>query len=173
MCEQAIYFPPPSSRQCHWELLLFLVKSCSTRLCVVLLQTVKAVKKRVEDEIRPLSLILRAEIIWKNPALFFPLLYCSPGQRPRPNPPWVFCLILIIIYIHNCPLFQRPSKCELNALLISNHTINLYFIRQSKMLNTYLPLSALDLNAMIYSYLNKVVAYCLSRYLNLKLLHDR
>lgn len=200
MCEQAIYFLLPSSRPCHWELLLFLVKSCSTRLCVVLLQTVKAVKKRVEDEIRPLSLILRAELIWKNPALFFSLLYCSPGPRGVLGiwsnkyetfvcvncfffcvcvlifNSWykcLFCLVLIIVYIHNGPLFQRPSKCEPNALLISNHTIKLCFIWQSKMLNANLPLSALDLNAMIYSYLNKVVAHCLSRYLNLKLLPDR
>lgn len=93
MCEQAIYFPLPSSQQSHWELLLFLVKSCSTRLCVVLSQGREEAVWKMRSGPCPCP---RVEIIWKNPALFSPsyIVHLDKG----PQGPLVFGPINLFVW---------------------------------------------------------------------------
>jgi len=119
--------------------------------CVVLLQIVKSVWKPSGRWDQALVLDPQSRDYSNR---FFPLLYCLPGQRP-----WgalcfwsnkyetfvcvniflcayiqyncLLILILIIIHIHNCALFQMHFSWGI--------------IRQSNMLNTYFPLRDVDL----------------------------
>lgn len=82
MCEQAIYFPMPSSRQCHWELLLLLVKSCFTRLCCLVGDCQGCVEAEWKMRSGPCPWSSERRLFGKIQLYFFPLLCCLPGQRP-------------------------------------------------------------------------------------------